>query len=246
MRLPANEEVYNMHEFNVSTNAEVDVVSLKDDHALFVESFNKGAVCFLDGLSFMVPSGIYKPGPGSSTEFIWESIKKYMNSIITERDRAIPQKILEIGAGSGAISILIKNNYPSIDVVSTDISEKACTTIECNALLNGVRLKILCGDLWEPLKTSKHEQYDGIIFNMPLMNKEVENEHELSLCDLSGRILHQFLSGLTDYVKPEGFALFLHASFSAPINNAPGRMQTIMKTTRSENNVLQSILWKNK
>lgn len=236
-----------MHGIGITEGPEDAPVSLNDHHAIFLESFNTGAMCFFDGLYFVVPSGIYKPAPGSSTEVIWESLKEYIDSDISMRyNCSVPHKFLEIGAGSGAISILIKKYYPWIDVVSTDISERACTTIECNALLNNVSLKIIRGDMWEPVKTEHNaEQYDGIIFNVPLMDKEIENEHEFSLCDPNGDLLHRFLNGLTDHVKPDGFALFLHASFSAPIPDVPGHMQIMMETQRPENNFLQSILWKN-
>ncbi len=218
----------------------------KDEHRQFVESFNTGSVCHMDGLNFMVPAGVYKPISGSSTEFIWKALRSQMalrppQKTVTGQFRV--QHFLEIGTGSGAISILLRKYYPWTRVTATDISERACATAECNALLYGVPIQVAQGDLWEPIKHSGIT-YDGVIFNVPLMDKPLDHPHELALCDPDGDLLYRFLNGIKDYVNPHGFALFLHATFSAPLPPLSGHIEVLQEINRPEGNVLRAMLWR--
>ncbi len=79
------------------------------------------------------------------------------------------KKILEIGAGTGIISI----NFALKDynVTSTDISEKAIELINKNAKKNNVNIKIIKSNLFENI----NDKYDTIIFNPPYLPVEDES-----------------------------------------------------------------------
>ena len=81
-------------------------------------------------------------------------------------------RILEIGTGSGAISIALAKGLPIARVVATDLSAKALSVAEENALQNGVREQIhfLRGDLFQPLQ--KGERFDLVITNPPYIPRE--------------------------------------------------------------------------
>ena len=81
-------------------------------------------------------------------------------------------RILEIGTGSGAISIALAKGLPIARVVATDLSAKALSVAEENALQNGVREQIhfLQGDLFQPLQ--KGERFDLVITNPPYIPRE--------------------------------------------------------------------------
>ncbi len=81
-------------------------------------------------------------------------------------------RILEIGTGSGAISIALAKGLPTARVVATDLSAKALSVAEENALQNGVREQIhfLQGDLFQPLP--KGERFDLIVTNPPYIPRE--------------------------------------------------------------------------
>jgi len=75
--------------------------------------------------------------------------------------------ILEIGTGSGAISIALARELPATKVMATDLSPKALAVAEENALRSGVRerIRFLQGDLFHPLE--KGETFNLIVTNPP-------------------------------------------------------------------------------
>ena len=75
--------------------------------------------------------------------------------------------ILEIGTGSGAISIALARELPAAKVVATDLSPKALAIAEENALRSGVRERIqfLPGNLFDPVE--KGDAFDLIVTNPP-------------------------------------------------------------------------------
>ncbi len=84
-------------------------------------------------------------------------------------DNVIPEgKILEIGAGTGIISIFFA--LKGYDVTSSDISEHSIDLIGKNAKKNHANLDIIKSNLFENI----HGIYDTIIFNPPYL--PVENE----------------------------------------------------------------------
>jgi release factor glutamine methyltransferase len=75
--------------------------------------------------------------------------------------------ILEIGTGSGAISIALARELPAAKVVATDLSPKALAIAEENAERSGVRERIqfLPGNLFDPVE--KGDAFDLIVTNPP-------------------------------------------------------------------------------
>ena len=68
------------------------------------------------GLKFIVNENVLIPRP--ETELLVEQI-------INETDKSLNIKILDIGVGSGNISLSLLKNLPNANVVAIDISEKA-------------------------------------------------------------------------------------------------------------------------
>ena len=76
-------------------------------------------------------------------------------------------RILEIGTGSGAISVALARELPAATVVATDLSPKALAVAEENARRIGVRerIRLLHGDLFHPVE--KGDGFDLIVTNPP-------------------------------------------------------------------------------
>jgi release factor glutamine methyltransferase len=74
-------------------------------------------------------------------------------------------RILEIGVGSGAISVALARDLPDARVMATDISAGALALARRNALTHGVadRIEFLCGDLYGPVVGI----FDLIVSNPP-------------------------------------------------------------------------------
>lgn len=242
---------------NATNEAENAADLLAEEHKLFVESFNQGKICRFGNMSFVAPSSVYKPTEGSSTKILWQAIIKlmkinmpmiesqYKTTQYFDKDPHPAFSILEIGAGSGAVSIGLKERFHWAEVTASDISPRACATIECNALLHHKNIRIVEGDVWEPFThEDENEMFDCVLFNLPLLDKPLEDQNELALCDPDGKLLHQFLMGLPEHVKPNGFAVFLHANFSAPLPMLPGKFTVVCEAKRTADTVFRALSWR--
>jgi release factor glutamine methyltransferase len=127
-------------------------------------------------------------------------------------------KILEIGTGSGAISIALAKELPAGSIAATDISVKALSVAEENAAGHGVRdrLRFLQGDLFSPLQ--KGERFHMILTNPPYIPRgemarlmpEVRDFEPLSALDggKDGLDFYRRALGEADaFLLPEGWFL---------------------------------------
>jgi release factor glutamine methyltransferase len=186
----------------------------------------------LEGLRILVPREVYHPHEWSSTRFSLDTLPDVRGL-----------DVLEIGGGSGALALAMRKRGAA-SVVATDISDRACATMECNALLNRLDIDVRQGDLFTPLRIG--ERFDLVIFNIPLMNKPVECCAEIALCDPDGACLRRFLQGLPDVTKVDGCALFMHATISAPfpVESVPGRIQTLAESLREDGEIFRILQWR--
>lgn len=118
-------------------------------------------------LPFKVDRRVLIPRP--DTEIIVEEALKFA-AVDFGRDKSI--SILEIGTGSGAISVALAGELPCADITATDISKEAIEVASLNAAGNNVsqRIRFQTGSLFEGI-TGK---YDLIISNPPYIS---EAEH---------------------------------------------------------------------
>ena len=77
----------------------------------------------------------------------------------------LPEKgmLLDLGCGYGAVGIIIKRQYPSLDVVMSEVNERAIMLAKKNAARNGVPVDIRQGSLFEKVP----ESFDVILLNPP-------------------------------------------------------------------------------
>lgn len=81
-----------------------------------------------------------------------------------------PIDVLDIGCGSGCISITLKKKLPNITMDAVDISNSALSLARENAKLNGVDINFYSGDIFEPIS----KKYDCIISNPPYIAYDEE------------------------------------------------------------------------
>jgi methylase of polypeptide subunit release factors len=157
-----------------------------------------------DGLVVDVPAGVYHPLPDSSSEFFIRNIKAMNPNLIA--------KTLEIGCGCGIISLYMAANWTS-RTMATDISPIAVEATVANAKLNNVDLTAFQSDLFEKID---EKDFDLIVFNTPLVDKNPENDIErYSLCDPQGRITEAYLRQARRHVSNDGLIIFSICNNSA-------------------------------
>lgn len=179
-------------------------VDISEFHQAHVERQAIPARYMIDGLTIDAPAGIYHPTPDSSSELFIRNLKAMNGQGIS--------KTLEIGTGCGAISLYIASKW-TCRVVASDISSEAVESVERNAGANGLEIEIIKSDLFNNIK---EYDFDLIIFNTPLIDKEPESSIEkYSLCDPDGRIVGSFLREARNHVRKSGLIIFSLCSNSA-------------------------------
>lgn len=141
------------------------------------------------GLDFYVKEGVLVPRPDTEilVEYIIELVK---NKYFGDKDLI---KIVDIGTGSGAITLSLAHYLKNVHVYSVDISDTALQVATENSKRLELESKVtfLKGDLFEPLdELNLHKSIDIIVSNPPyiptrdiaVLQKEVaEYEPKLAL-----------------------------------------------------------------
>jgi Methylase of polypeptide chain release factors len=183
----------------------------------------------IDNMKIYAPPGIYHPSKNSSSIFLLNFLKKIK---ITEK------KVIEIGTGTGLIAIyLAKENNK---VVATDISQLSCSTAFWNAKANEVEIEVLQSNLWA--KIPSKIKFDVIIFNPPLLDKAIENNNEVSLCDPNGQITRKFLSGSKKHLNPFGEVYMLHSNISKELPEPWDKSHIVLDTMKKKEGTIYEII----
>lgn len=122
-----------------------------------------GSVNFY-GLNIKVDENVLIPR--FETEYLVEKTIKYVKEYLKE-----PIKIIDLGTGSGAISISLKTKL-KCEVDGIDISLKALNVAKKNAKQNDVKINFYQSDMLE----SVNGKYDLIISNPPYISYEEKVE----------------------------------------------------------------------
>lgn len=142
-----------------------------------VQSFRK--------LALKVGPGVLVPRP--ETEMLVERCLELLRGVES------PQ-VLDIGAGSGAISLSLAAELPDCRVWATEISEDAYRWADRNLEHTGLtNVELYFGDLFSPLPKYEKGKFDLIVSNPPYLSQEVLDavpaevrDHEPEVALLSG------------------------------------------------------------
>ncbi len=114
------------------------------------------------GLHLKVDSRVLIPRP--ETEELIERIRQTVDTP--------PERILDLGTGSGAIAIALATAFPEAQITAVDLSEEAIALAKENAdaqaLVHSIRF--LQGSWLEPLTEGEH--FDLIVSNPPYLTEE--------------------------------------------------------------------------
>ncbi|WP_400205847.1 HemK2/MTQ2 family protein methyltransferase [Methanomethylophilus alvi] len=142
---------------------------------------------YKDGLDMAEDPEVYPPSEDSI--LLTESL-----------DIRIGEKVLEIGTGSGIVSIQCALN--GADVVCGDINPRAVVLARRNAAANGVDIDVRETDVYSNIEG----RFDTIVFNLPYL--PVEDEGELAKAWSGGPDglgpLPRLLEGAPEHLLPDG------------------------------------------
>ena len=162
-------------------------------------------------LDFYVDERVLIPRP--ETEFIVETI------LNTNPEK--PQRILEIGTGSGVIATTLAVNEPEWEIIATDISQDALDVAEKNRDAHECtdRISLLHGDLFDPIQKLDTSHFNWIVSNPPYVmsceNSDLSpdvKKHEPHIALFAGEdglsIIRRLISEAPSYLNPGGKLIF--------------------------------------
>ncbi len=100
--------------------------------------------------------------PRYETEFLVEKTIKYYKELFNKK-----VKVLDIGTGSGAISVVLKKKI-DCDITGCDISKKALEVAKNNAKCNDLNINFIESDIFSNI----NDKFDIIISNPPYISKD--------------------------------------------------------------------------
>jgi len=124
------------------------------------------------GLPFLVNENTLIPRPETEELVEW-IISNNEGLRQAQSDKSAKLKILDIGTGSGCISISLAKNLPDAQVAAIDVSEKALATAYKNAEINKVEVNFILENILETEVLD--EKYDIIVSNPPYV-RNLEKE----------------------------------------------------------------------
>ena len=149
-----------------SPEATLDAPEAERFEALVARRARGEPVAFLIGkrefwsLEFTVTPDVLIPRP--ETEHLVEAVVDFLAS------RPGPQRVLDLGTGSGAIAVSVARECTRAEVWATDVSSPALDVARENARRHGMdhRIRWFRGDLFAPLQ-GLAESFDALVCNPP-------------------------------------------------------------------------------
>ncbi|MCM8783819.1 MAG: peptide chain release factor N(5)-glutamine methyltransferase [Candidatus Omnitrophica bacterium] len=163
------------------------------------------------GLNFIVFPGVFIPR--CDTEILVEAVIK-----IVEFSQKRILRLLDIGTGSGCISISLAKKISNVWITATDISLEALEVAKSNALFNNVSEKIefIQSDIFDNLRFS-YSCYDIIVSNPPYiptseincLQEEVKFEPRIALDGGENGLFYirKIISESPHYLSPDGILI---------------------------------------
>ena len=153
------------------------------------------------GEMFIVKEGVLIPRP--ETEFLLE------NALEILKDKKETQTILEIGTGSGIISVMLALLVPNIKIIAVDINEKALALAKENAIKHNVQDKIefRLSNLYENVNEDdiflciSNPPYIANDYKLPI-NVKYEPSNALFGGDIGDELLKDIIKGTNERKIP--------------------------------------------
>ena len=124
-----------------------------------------------------------------------------------------PSSLLDLGCGSGLLSIIAARLFPQAQITAIDIMPEATATTKINLKKQELqnRIKVYEGDLFQSLKG---QTFNVIIFNAPWVVAKVRSRAEIPTNDEKQQTITRFFEQVDRYLAPQGHLLLGYADHS--------------------------------
>ena len=130
-------------------------------------------------LAFVTDAGVFsRDGLDRGTEVLLEALP------------ALSGRVLDLGCGWGAVGVALGAKYPALEIVMTDINQRAVDLARRNLAANGVRAEVVQGDGFAAVEGA----FDAIITNPPIRAGKA--------------VIYGLFAQARDFLKPGG-ALYI-------------------------------------
>jgi release factor glutamine methyltransferase len=148
------------------------------------------------GITLQVPFGVFHPGFFFSTKLLLRYIAK---------ERLSQKSLLELGAGSGLLSIYSAKKGAS--VTATDISADSVECVRANAEENLVHISVIHSDLFDNIP---HQRFDIILINPPYYKRTPVSPADYAwYCGENGEYFQRLFYHLDSYVHKNSVVLMV-------------------------------------
>jgi release factor glutamine methyltransferase len=162
------------------------------------------------GLLLQVDANVLVPRP--ETEVLVDWAVELLDGPL--RDRS-PQRVADLGTGSGAIAIAVSHACPGAQVSATDASAAALGVASANAQRLGMRVSFAAGSWWDAVVGAR---FDLVLSNPPYVAAGDPHlaalRHEPLAALTSGGdgldALRHIIDGAPDHLAPGGWLLVEH------------------------------------
>jgi release factor glutamine methyltransferase len=126
----------------------------------------------------------------------------------------LPEVIVDLCTGSGALALALKRHFPTASVFATDISPDALDVAAENVARTGSQIYLGSGDLFDPLPTTLAGQVNLLVANPPYVSEadfadlpdDVKREPRVAL--VSGRsgleVIERIGASASRWLRPGG------------------------------------------
>ena len=155
------------------------------------------------GLSFLCDKRALVPRPET---------EELVDVLISETGNRKPERIVDVGTGSGVIALSLATKFPDANVLAIDASEEALALAKENAARLGLRERVQfqVGNLLENLT----ERFDLIVANLPYvsmqdrqsLSREVLRDPEVAVFagDKGDELVRKLIEQAPTHLKPGG------------------------------------------
>ena len=187
-------------------------------HALVRRRLQPQPVAYLVGhrefysMQFTTTSATLVPRP--ETELLVDTLLELLAHPAIDK---MSPKVLELGTGTGAIALALKQHAPHVDIVATDISPSALEVAAGNALDHQLKISFIESSWFQRIAP---ERFDIIASNPPYIaasdpylsqgDLPAEPIQALSSGETGLEALAEIIDGSSAYLKPGGWIVLEH------------------------------------